>query len=156
MPKGERSSVVAWGGVLKRPEVNMSLGQIDRKKLISLLEKDLDAWEAAKASSKSSAGPAVDPKTIKEVTAALHKIFVMVKTETLDIGGIAGLYTAAEGGDYDDNKAVIRSVLNHPSVHGTFSMGLGGAPKVSRLVTASGKKTGAEAQSRARKSKNSS
>jgi hypothetical protein len=156
MPKGQRSSIVPWGGVLKNEKVGMTIGGIDRKKLISLLEKDLDLWETTKASQRAtSAGPAVDPKMLKEVTAALHKVFTTVKVDTLDIGGLAGIYTAQEGGDYEENKATIRSVLNHPSVHTTFSMGLGGAPKVSRLQTATGKKTGAEPQSRARKPKGS-
>jgi hypothetical protein len=156
MPKGQRTSIVPWGGVLKNPLVNMGIGNIDHKKLINILEKDLDAWETAKAATKSAAGPSVDPKMLKEVSAALHKVFTTVKTDTLDIGGLAGMYTAQEGGDYEENKATIRSVLNHPSVHTVFSMGLGGAPKVSRLQTATGKKTGAEPQSRARKAKGSS
>ncbi len=153
MPKGQRLHMVGWKSVLDK--VGMNVGSIDRKKLVSALEKDLDAYETAQASKRSAAGPSVDPKLVKDVTASLHKVFSSVKIDILDIGGLAGIYTAQEGGDYEDNKAKIRSVLNHPSVHGTFSMGLGGAPKVSRLQTATGKKTGAPEQSRARKPKGS-
>ncbi len=155
MPKGQRTSIVPWGGVLKNEKVGMSLGSIDRKKLISLLEKDLDAWETAKASTRAAAGPSVDPKLVKDISAGLHKVFNTLKTDLLDIGGLAGMFTAQEGGDYEDNKANIRAVLNHPSVQNTFSMGLGGAPKVSRLQTATGKATKAEPQSRARKPRGS-
>lgn len=141
MPRGERLHMVPWKSVLAKLE--MSPGDIDRKKLLSALEKDLDGYETAQANKRSMGFvPSIDPKELKETTGNLHKVFTKYKSDELEIGVLSAFYTVDFGGDVEENKSLIRSVMRHPSNMNVFSIGAGGAPRVRRLQSATGKKTG--------------
>jgi hypothetical protein len=148
MPRGTRNHMVAWKSVLTK--LNMSPGDLDRKKLLSALDEDLKAYESAQAAKKTSFMPSIDPKELKDGTAALHKLFAKFG-DVVGIEALAAFYTVDHGGDLEDNKNLIRSVVRHPANQNVFSIGAGGAPKVARLQSATGKATGQKSLFKERK-----
>lgn len=140
MPVGKRLFLAPWKSILSNDKVEMDLDSIDRKKLFSLLEKDLAHWEDVQATKSISAAPSMDPKELKEASSVLHKVFGGRKTDELEIGSLAAFYSIeSEETDLEHIKAKIRTVAKlSPNI---FSVGAGGAPKVRRLQTATGKTT---------------
>lgn len=155
MPKGQRLNTVAWKSVLEK--VGMSVGSVDRKKLWSALETDLANYETQQANKRtSSMVSSIDPGELKSGVKNLHATFGNhAKSNELEIGALAMAYTMDHGGDFEENKGLVRSIVNHPSNQNVFSIGAGGAPKVRRLQSATGKPTGLEAFDKTRKPRKS-
>lgn len=141
MPKGQRNHIVPWKSVLSK--LDMTPNDLDRKKLLSALDQDLNAYEEAQASKRGgSLLSSLDPKELKDGTANLHKLFLKYKSEEQELTALAAFYMVDFGGDLDQVKNLVRAVVRHPSNQKTFSIGAGGSPRVRRLTTAQGKKTG--------------
>lgn len=157
MPVGQRLWIAPWKSILgnEKAQPAMKNGSVDRAKLFSILEKDLEGWEAAKASFRGASAATVDPKELKEGSANLQKVFAKYKSDELELSVLAAFYTVDFGGEVEDVKNMLRSVIRHPSNQNVFSIGAGGSPKVRRLQTAAGKSTKQEAFNLVRKPRKS-
>lgn len=149
----KRRRTIPWANILE--SLDMSPDALDRKALISVLEKDVLEWLETRKAIGMPGVPSLSEADAKKIMQNLHKTFNARNANEMEIGVLAAFYSVETGEeDIEEIKSNIRAVAKmHPE---SFSVGAGGAPRVRRLVNTKGTSTGMEAFDTSRKQRQES
>lgn len=131
-----------WKAILA--ELNMDPDNVDHKKVLSFLEKDLDStletWASRQGPSK-----VVDPAFAKSAKTRLHTI--MGKRNEMPLIAVATLYASEheDNVDSDTISDIASQIRMYTKTDNSFSVGIGGAATIRQLKSKDGKPTGTQA-----------
>lgn len=141
--------LVSWGALLKN-ELKMDPQNVDMKKVLNWLEKDLNSnLSKLQTQGRSSGASNLDPEFAKSAGKFIHTILSKHGHE-LNIDMLTAFYASESKTklDLEDVKEQLRYFIKSSP---DFSIGAGASPKVVQLKDKSGETTGKKAFNNTRK-----